>query len=72
MIFKNCATICNNTKVDNAKDLDIVMAVYNSIEYSDNYAERSGSLRQYCRDKAEGDITDNELLKFKLQVMQVL
>ena len=43
VIFKNCApfTICiseiNNTQVDNAKDLDAVMSVYNLIEYSDNY-----------------------------------
>ena len=40
VIFKNCApfTNCiseiNNTQVDNAKDIDIVMSVYNLIEYS--------------------------------------
>ena len=50
VIFKNCApfTNCiskiNNTQVDNAKDIDIVMPMYNLIEYSDNYSERSGSL----------------------------
>ena len=49
-IFKNCAlfTICiseiNNTQVDNAKDIDIVMSMYNVIEYSDNYSKPSGSL----------------------------
>ena len=43
VIFKNCApfTNCiskiNNTQVDNAKDIDIVMSMYNLIEYSDNY-----------------------------------
>ena len=48
--FKNCApfTNCigeiNNTQVDNAKDIDIVMPLYNLIEYSDNYAKTSGSL----------------------------
>ena len=41
--FKNCApfTKCinriNNTEIDNAKDIDIVMPMYNLIEYSDNY-----------------------------------
>ena len=56
VIFKNCApfTNCiseiNNTQVDNAKDTDIVMPVYNLIEYSDNYAKASGSLWQYCLD----------------------
>ena len=40
----------NNTKVDNAKDIDMVMPMYNSIEYSDNYSTTSGSLSQYCKD----------------------
>ena len=34
----------NNAQVDNAKDIDIVMPMYNLIEYSDNYAKTSGSL----------------------------
>ena len=47
LIFKNCApfTNCiseiNNTQVGNAKDLDIVMPIYNLIEYSDNYSKTS-------------------------------
>ena len=50
VIFKNCApfTDCiskiNNAQVDNAKDIDIVMLMYNLIEYSDNYSKTSGSL----------------------------
>ena len=45
VIFKNCApfTNCisqvNNTQVDNAKDIDIVMPMYNVKEYSDNYSK---------------------------------
>ena len=56
VIFKNCALFTNsiseinNTQVDNAKDIDIVMPMYNLIEYSDNYAKTSGSLWQYCLD----------------------
>ena len=56
VIFKNCApfTNCiseiNNKQVDNAKDFDIVMPMYNLIEYSDNYAKTTGSLAQYCKD----------------------
>ena len=55
VIFKNCApfTICiseiNITQVDNVKDIDIVMPMYNLIEYSDNYSKTSG-LWQYCKD----------------------
>ena len=54
VIFKNCApfTNCiskiNNTQIDNAEYIDIVMPMYNLIEYSDNYSKTSGSLWQYC------------------------
>ena len=52
VIFKNCApfTNCiskiNNTQIDNAEYIDIVMPMYNLIEYSDNYSKTSGSLWQ--------------------------
>ena len=35
--FTNCVSEINNTDLENAKDLDIVMPMYNLIEYSDNY-----------------------------------
>ena len=35
--FTNCISKVNNTLVDNAKDIDIVMQMYNLIEYDDNY-----------------------------------
>ena len=63
VIFKNCAvstnSICkiNNTQVDNAKNIDIVMPMYNLIEYSDNYSKTPGGLPQYCKDKP--DVNDN-------------
>ena len=56
VIFKNCAPFTNgiseinNTQIDNAKDINIVMPMYNLIEYSDNYAKTAGSLWQYCKD----------------------
>ena len=34
----------NNTQADNAKDTDIIMPMYNLIEYSDNYSKTSESL----------------------------
>ena len=55
VIFKNCSpfTSCiskiNNTQMDNAEYIDIVMPVYNLIEYSDNYSKTSGSFWQYYR-----------------------
>ena len=56
VIFKNCGPFTNciseidNTQVDNAKDIDIVMPMYNLIEYSDDYLKTSRSLWQYCKD----------------------
>ena len=42
--------LINNTQVDNAKDVDIVMFMYNLVEYSDSYSKASRSLWQYCKD----------------------
>ena len=70
VIFKNCArfTNCiseiNNTQIDNAKDIDIVMSMYNLIEYSDNYAKTTGSLWQYCKDIPARDAND-EITEFR-------
>ena len=36
--FTNCISEINNTQIDNAKDIDTVMPMYNLIEYSDNYS----------------------------------
>ena len=53
VIFKNyapftkCISRINNTDIDNARDIYIVIPMYNLIEYSDNYSKTSGSLWQY-------------------------
>ena len=60
--FTNCIRDINNTQVDNAKDIDIVMPMYNLIEYSDNYAKASGSLWQYCLDKPA--LNNNSIVDF--------
>ena len=48
--FTNCISKINNTQIDNAEYIDIVMPMYNLIEYSDNYSKTSGSLWQYCKE----------------------
>ena len=48
--FTSCISKINNTQIDNAEYIDIVMPMYNLIEYSDNYSKTSGSLWQYCKD----------------------
>ena len=68
VIFKNCApfTSClskrNITQIDNAGYIDIVMPMYNLIEYSDNYSKTSGSLWKYCKEipavNNDGNIAD--------------
>ena len=35
--ISNCISKINNTQIDNAECIDIVMPMYNLIEYSDNY-----------------------------------
>ena len=74
VIFKNCApfTKCisriNNTEIDNAKDIDIVMPMYNLIEYSDNYSKTSGSLWQHCKDNPNDNLADSESFKSKIKI----
>ena len=48
--FTNCITKINNTEIDKAEYIDIVMPMYNLIEYSDNYSKTSGSLWPYCKE----------------------
>ena len=47
--FTDCISEINKTQIDNCKDIDIVMPLYNLLEYSDNYAKTSGTLWQYYR-----------------------
>ena len=50
VIFKSCApltdwiTEINNTQIDNAKDTDVAMPTYNSVQYRNNYSKTLGSL----------------------------
>ena len=62
--------------VDTAENLDIVMPIYNLIEYSDNYQISSATLYQYKRDEpaeadAVADLTANNSnsLKYKIKLL---
>ena len=66
--FINCISEINNTQVDNAKDIDIVMPMYNLIEYSDHYAKTTGSLWQYFRDEPDDNLADSESFKSKIKI----
>ena len=49
--FISCISKINGEFVENAEDLDIVMPMYNLLEYSKNYEKTSGSLFNYYRDE---------------------
>ena len=57
--FRSCISKINNTFLDNPEDLDIVMSMYNLLEYSDSYSMTSGSLRNYYRDERNDDANEN-------------
>ena len=73
--FKNCApfTKCisriNNTDIDNAHDFDILMPMYNLIEYSDNYSKTSGILSQYYKDDPNDNLANSESFKSKVKII---
>ena len=48
--FTSSRSKINNTQIENAQYIDIVMPTYNLMEYSDNYSKTSGSLWQYCKE----------------------
>ena len=82
VVFKNCApfTNCirelNNTQTDNAKDIDVVIPMYNLIEYSNNCSKTSGRLWQYYRDESalnnagalDNFLGNSALFKFKQKI----
>ena len=58
----------NNTDIDNAQDIKIVVAMYNMIEYNNNYSKTSGSLWQYYKDDPNDNITRSESFKSKIKI----
>ena len=74
VIFKTCAPFIkciskiNDTEIDNAQDIDIVMPMYNLIEYSDNYSKTSGSLWQYYKDEPNDNLAHSESPKSKVKI----
>ena len=53
--FVSCITKINNEFIEDADDLDIVMPMYNLLEYSKNYRKTIGSLYNYYRDELNDD-----------------
>ena len=53
--FRSCISKINNTFIDKAEDLDIVMPMYNLLQYCDNYSMTLVSLWNYYRDERNND-----------------
>ena len=54
-LFTDCTSKINNTQIEKVKDIDVVMPMYNLVEYSDNCSSTSGRLWQYCVDEPATD-----------------
>ena len=50
--FTNCISKINNVLIDNAEDLDIVMPMYNLLEYSKNYSKATGTFVELLQRRA--------------------
>ena len=64
--FVWCITRTNGELIEDADDLDIVMSMYNLLEYSKNYRKTIGSLYNYYRDELSDDADDNNLDNIKV------
>ena len=69
--FTKCISKMNDTKIDNAQDIEIVMPMYNLIEYSDNYSKTSGGLWQYCKDEPNNNLANSQSFKSKVEITEI-
>ena len=61
-----CISKINGIKIDNAEDLDVVIPMYNLLEYIKNYKKTTGSLWNYYRDQPSDPLsTNSESFKYK-------
>ena len=73
--FTKCITKIDGTTKDDAETLDLVMPMYNLIEYSSNYSETAGSLWSYSKDEATefianiANTNDFKSLKYKAKLL---
>ena len=60
-LFINCISKINGEKIHNAEDLDVVMSMYNLLEYSKSYRKATGSLWNYYTHEPNSDTDNNEI-----------
>ena len=64
--FVSYITRINGELIEDADDLDIVMSMYNLVEYSKNYRTTIGSLYNYYRDELSDDADDGNFDNIKV------
>ena len=64
--FVSFITRINSELIEVADDLDIVMSIYNLLEYSKNYRKTIGSLYNYYRDELSDDADNNNFDNIKV------
>ena len=68
--FINCISKINGVKIDNAEDLDVVIPMYDLLEYSKNCRKTTGSLWNYYRDEPSNPLSsDSESFKYKTNIV---
>ena len=68
--FINCISRINGVKTDNAEDLNVVVPMYNLLEYSKNYRKATSSLWNYYKDEPSNPLSSNsESFKYKANIV---
>ena len=73
ILHRSCITKINSTLIDSAEGLNIVMRMYNLLEYSQNYSMTSGSLSNYYRDEIDNvddNASDGKSFKYKTKLIK--
>ena len=67
--FINCVSKISGVQIDDAEDIDVVMPMYNLLEYSKNYKKTTGSLWNYYRDERSDPLSSSsESFKYKTSI----
>ena len=66
-LFVSCISKINNTFIDNVEDLDVVMPMYNLLEYSKDYSKTTGRFCNYYRDQANSVLGGNNNVNYSIK-----
>ena len=67
--FINCIPKINGIQIGNVEDLDVVMPMYNLLQYSKNYRKITGSLWNYYRNESSNPLSSNsQSFKYKTSI----